>query len=173
MPKKFLQRFMPDHRKIRGHRRLQFLGDLLHHQHLWHLNRRSVAGAFSIGLFVAFIPVPFQMALAAILAILLHKNLPISVTLVWVSNPVTMPPLFYTAYRLGVWILGVTPKHFSFELSFDWLLNSLDEVWRPFLLGCFLLGLSSALLGNMFMRLVWRVQVKRNWELRKARRRNA
>jgi uncharacterized protein (DUF2062 family) len=171
MPKKFLQRYMPDHHKIRGHKRLQFLGELLHHQHLWHLNRRSVAGAFSVGLFVAFVPVPFQMPLAAILAILFHTNLPISVALVWVSNPITMPPLFYFAYRLGTGVLGIVPQHFTFELSFNWLMTSLDEVWKPFLLGCLILATGCALLGNILMRLIWRVHVVRNWELRKSRRR--
>lgn len=169
MPRKFLQRYMPDHHKIRGHKHLQFLGDLLHHQHLWHLNRRSVAGAFSVGLLVAFIPVPFQMPLAAILAILFHTNLPISVALVWVSNPITMPPLFYFAYELGASLLGTAPQHFTFELSFNWLMTSLEEVWKPFLLGCLILGVSSAVLGNIMMRFIWRMHVIRHWQLRKTR----
>ena len=171
MPRKFLQRYMPDHHKIRGHKSLQFLGDLLHHQHLWHLNRRSVAGAFSVGLFAAFIPVPFQMPLAALLAILFHTNLPISVALVWVTNPLTIPPLFVFAYEIGVWILGIAPQHFVFELSFNWLMTSLGEVWKPFLLGCLILSISSAILGNIIMRFIWRMHVIHNWEHRKKRRR--
>ena len=161
---------MPDHNVIRDHRNLQFLGQMLHHPHLWHLNRHSVAKAFSIGLFVAFIPVPFQMPIAAILAILFHSNLPISVMLVWVSNPITMPALFYFAYRIGVWMLDVPVRRFNFELSFDWLMSSLHTIWEPFLLGCLILGISCALLGNILMRFLWRIQVIRSWELRKARR---
>lgn len=155
---------------IRDHRNLRFLGQMLHHPHLWHLNRRSVAGAFSVGLFVAFVPVPFQMAIAAILAILFHTNLPISVMLVWVSNPVTIPALFYFAYWIGSRILDVPVRRVNFELSFDWLMTSLHTIWEPFLLGCFILGISCALLGNILMRVLWRMQVIRSWELRKARR---
>jgi len=161
---------MPEHHVIRDHRNLRFLGQMLHHPHLWHLNRRSVAGAFSVGLFVAFVPVPFQMAIAAILAILFHTNLPISVMLVWVSNPVTIPALFYFAYWIGSRILDVPVRRVNFELSFDWLMTSLHTIWEPFLLGCFILGISCALLGNILMRVLWRMQVIRSWELRKARR---
>jgi hypothetical protein len=170
MPKKLLQRLMPNHLSIREHRHLQFLGHLLHHPHLWHLNRRSVAGAFSVGMFVAFIPVPFQMVIAAVMAIMLHTNLPISVMLVWISNPVTMPALFYFAYIIGASMLDVGIKRVTFELSIDWLTTSLGAIWEPFLLGCFVLGISSAVLSNILMRFLWRMQVIRNWESRKARR---
>jgi len=161
---------MPDHRQIRDHRHLQFLGQMLHHPHLWHLNRHSVAGAFSVGLFVAFMPIPFQMVMAAVLAILFHTNMPISVILVWVSNPITMPALFYFAYTTGAWILDVAIQRVTFELSLDWLMTSLGAIWQPFLLGCLVLGTACALLGNLLIRYLWRMQVIRNWEARKLKR---
>ena len=107
MPRKLIKRYLPDHKKIREHKHLRFLGALLHDPNILHLNRRSVSGAFSLGLFVAFIPVPFQMVLSALGAIFFRVNLPIAVGLVWVTNPLTMPPLFYFAYKVGTWILQV------------------------------------------------------------------
>ncbi|MGB1541119.1 MAG: DUF2062 domain-containing protein, partial [Cycloclasticus sp.] len=77
---------------------LKVFGPLIHNQNVWHLNRRSFAGAISVGLFIAFIPLPAQMLIAAAAAIALHVNLPVAVATVWVSNPITMPPLFYAAY---------------------------------------------------------------------------
>ena len=68
---------------------------------LWHLNRHSAAGGFGIGLFFAFWPVPFQMWLSAFAAIPLRVNLPLSVATVWLTNPITMPPIFYGAYKVG------------------------------------------------------------------------
>jgi hypothetical protein len=39
---------------------LGWLSKHLHHSGLWNFNRKSIAKAFAVGLFCAFIPVPFQ-----------------------------------------------------------------------------------------------------------------
>ena len=87
MPKKFIKRLMPNHRTIREHKHLRFLGSLLHDPNLWHLNRRSASGAFAVGLFMAWVPVPFQMLLGAIGAIAFRVNLPLSATFATSSCP--------------------------------------------------------------------------------------
>ncbi|MGD9000231.1 MAG: DUF2062 domain-containing protein, partial [Granulosicoccaceae bacterium] len=121
MLKKYIKKLMPDHDKVRAHKHLQVFGTLLHDPNLFHMNRRSISGAFAVGLFCAWLPLPFQMVLAAAVAIYVRVNMPLSVALVWTSNPVTMPPLFYFAYKLGAWVLGLPPGKFHFELSFEWL----------------------------------------------------
>ena len=173
MPKKFIKRYMPDHRTIRDHRHLRFFGTLLHDPNLFHLNRRSASGAFAVGLFVAFLPLPLQMLIAAAAAILVRVNLPISVTLVWITNPLTMPPMFYFAYLVGTWILG-SPVHLeqnSFELSYEWGKHELAVIWQPFLLGCLVSGAASALLGYLSVRMLWRVHLVRYYQKRKLQRR--
>ncbi len=157
MPRKFFQRFLPHPRTIKENKTLQIFGDWIHEPNLWHLSRRSVAGAFAVGLFCAWMPVPFQMVFAAGAAILLRTNLPLSVVLVWITNPVTMPPMFYTAYIVGTLIVGEpAAADFSFELSFNWLLNELSAIWKPFLVGCFTLAASSSLIGYMAIQGIWR-----------------
>ncbi len=149
---------------------VRFFGHTLQNKNLWHLNRYSVSWAVSVGLFVAYVPVPFQMLLAAAAAIVIGCNLPIAVTLVWVSNPVTMPPMLYAAYLLGAWILGLRAKNPAFELSWDWLITHWASIWQPMLLGSFIFGLSLAILGNIAVRLMWRIQVGKAWQRRKLRR---
>ncbi|HHH36569.1 MAG TPA: DUF2062 domain-containing protein [Gammaproteobacteria bacterium] len=171
MPKRLLKRYLPDHDRIREHRHLKCFGSLLHDPNLWHLNRRSVPGAFSVGLFMAFVPVPFQMFLAAAGAICLRVNLPISVALVWITNPLTMGPIFYLAYKAGALILNQPTRDVSFALTIDWLTTQLGQIWQPFLLGCLLFGTLAALLGNLLIRGFWRFTVRKHWHLRRERRR--
>ena len=123
-----------------------------------------------MGLFFAFVPVPFQMPLAAAAAIVIGCNLPISLSMVWVTNPITITPFFYAAYKTGAWILGVAARSVEFEMSMKWLLNELGAVWQPFLLGCFVLGLASATLGHIAVRIIWRIHVMSSWRERRRRR---
>ena len=159
MPRKFFQRFLPSPRTIKEHKVLQVFGDWLHEPNLWHLSRRSVAGAFAVGLFFAWVPVPFQTVLAAGTAIWLRTNLPLSVALVWVSNPITIPPMFYFAYVVGTWIVGSPPTDFHFELTMNWLFNELSAIWLPFLVGCFTLASSSSLIAYLTVEAAWRYRI--------------
>lgn len=169
MAKKLFKKYLPNIKTIKEHKHLKIFGKLLHDPNLWHLNRYSVSTAFSVGLFFAFVPVPFQMVLAAAMAILVRSNLPISAALVWITNPLTMVPMFYSCFKLGAFILGQEPRGFQFELSFEWLFGGLLHIWQPFLLGCFIAGSISALVGNFIVRLLWRYSVTKDWRARKLR----
>jgi uncharacterized protein (DUF2062 family) len=79
--------------------------------------------------------------------------------------------MFYSAYKLGKWVLGETPGEFCFELSLDWLMTELSFVWRPFLLGCLLLGTAVALVGYTAIRLYWRYLVVQKMERRRDKQR--
>ena len=136
MTKEMLQKIVPSlatTRKVKG---LSFLGDWIDASNLWHSNRYSAAMAFFVGLFVAFMPIPGQTIAAAVLAVLLRCNLPLSVGLVFVTNPITIAPLFFMAYKIGALIIDVPLQHVDFELSVFWLSNSLAAIWKPFLMGC-------------------------------------
>ena len=104
MPRRYLRQILPTPRRLRDAGAVRLFGRAIHNPDLWHLNRHSVALAVAVGLFMAFmpVPVPVQMILAAAGAIMLGCNLPIAVVIVWVSNPVTMPPLFLPLTSSGL-----------------------------------------------------------------------
>jgi len=162
----FLKKIMPDHKKIREHKHLQIFGALLHNPALWHMNRRSVARAFAVGLFFAWVPVPFQMVLAAAGAIYFHGNLPLSVALVWLTNPLTMLPMFYAAYKFGALLLGEEIQHFDMELSMEWLMHEMGVIWAPFLLGCAVIGVISSFGGYVGIQCAWKRAVLHKWKTR-------
>lgn len=163
MPKKTIQRFLPDHNKIKNNKSLRIFGDVLHDANLWHLNRRSARGAFAVGLFFAFIPVPFQMLLAAALAIPLRVNLPLSVALVWITNPFTMPPIFYGSYLVGVAVLGHKEQEFAFEPSWQWLEASISSIGPAFIIGSLICATVASLLGFFVVDILWRRTVRKAW----------
>ena len=169
MPRKFLQRYLPSHEKIREQKSLAIFGNLLYNPNLWCLNRRSASGAFAIGIFIAFLPLPFQMLLAAFFALLLGVNLPISVTLVWISNPVTMPIMLYFAYQVGLFLLGSPNYDFYFDLSWTFLFDQMEQIVLPLIIGCLFCGTVFALLGYFSIRLIWRFSVVRSWQKRRFR----
>ncbi|SEF50435.1 hypothetical protein SAMN06264348_101357 [Oceanospirillum linum] len=169
MPRRIIKKYMPDPKKLQEQKSLRFLGKLLDDPGLLHLTRRSVATAFMVGIFCAFIPVPFQMVLAAAGAMLLHCNLPISVGLVWITNPVTMPVMFYGTYLVGAWILGVEAKPMPDELTLEWLGQLLNDAWIPLYLGSVIIGIMMAILSNIGIRLLWRWHVSKSWNRRKRR----
>ncbi len=171
MPKQFIKRFTPDRETVRNHKHLRMFGRLLHDPNLWHMNRRSVSGAFFVGIFWAFIPMPLQMVGAAITAIPMRVNLPISVALVWLTNPLTIPPVFYATFEFGCWLLGRPGLSHEFHPTLEWLSESLGEIWEPLYLGSILSGLVFGALGFIVIRLLWRLHVISYLKARRAKRR--
>jgi len=163
-----LQGRMPKRHHIQEHRHLRVLGDILHDPNIFHLTRRSAAGGVAVGLFLAFMPLPGQMLLAALLSLLFRVNMPLALVCVWLSNPLTIPPLFFFAHKTGGWLLGEPVQPIQFEPSFGWLAETFSEIWQPLLLGSLTLGALAALTGYALVRLLWRLSLIKQWEERKA-----
>ena len=156
MAKNLVKRFLPHPDVITQNRWIKKMGPRLQDPSLWHINRRSCSMAVAIGVFCAFVPVPFQMVIAAILAIALRANILIAVPVVWISNPITIPPMFYFCYLIGAKMLDLEPGRFDFQLSLDWLVHGMVAIWQPFLLGCFTVGLVMSISSFILMRILWR-----------------
>jgi len=169
MLKKRLQRYLPSPAQIRETRALKPVAHLLSRSEIWHLNRRSAAGAVFIGLFCAFLPVPMQMIIAAVLAIAARCNLPISVALVWITNPLTIPPIFYFTYRLGAWLLDMHISVSTIDLNMWWIWDNLGTIGYPLVFGSLVCGWVAGVTGFVVTRVLWRLHVIRRWELRRAR----
>ncbi|MCA0901459.1 DUF2062 domain-containing protein [Microbulbifer agarilyticus] len=170
MPKSVIRRWLPTPEQVRSNNGLKFLGTLLHDPNLFHLNRHSVSVAFAVGVFTAFLPLPGQMIIAALLALWFRCNLPLSVALVWISNPVTMPAIFYSTYKLGAWMLGTPPVQFEIELSWEWLTQEVGKIWLPLFFGSLISGIFFATIAYFVMQAIWRWQVVKRWKTRLAQR---
>lgn len=167
MPRRFIQRYLPEPHKVRDEKCIQFLGGLLHDPNLWHLNRRSVSGAVAVGVFSAFILIPFQTVLAALLAIVFRVNLPISVVLIWITNPLTLAPIFMMTVKLGELVLGMPPETVSFALSWEWFSTEILQIWKPLLVGSLLMATFFSSLGYFATQYLWRRYVLQRYRARR------
>lgn len=154
--KQFLQRYLPDPHQLREHKSLRFLGEWLHDPWLWHFNRRATVRGLAVGAFYAFVPFPWQMLLAAITAVWLRFNLPVAVAMVWITNPLTLPPIVFVNYRFGAWLLDSPAGDWTFEPSLDWLLERAGDVGLPLLVGSMATAVVAGVATFIIAHLLWR-----------------
>lgn len=177
MPRKLLKKYLPDPAHLREHKHLRLFGERLADPGLWHMHRRGIANAMAIGIFCAMIPMPFQMLPAAMLSILFRANIPLSIALVWLTNPLTAVPVWYGAYKLGSTMLGMdaawTLDDGTFEEVWDAILANFWQLYVPILFGSVVIGALLGLAGWTLAHYVWRVHVRSQWRHRAERRKDA
>jgi len=182
MPRNLVRRLLPSHDTIRQNKHVARLGPWLQHHNLWHLNRRSVAGGVAAGLFAGLIPGsnPVQFFAASLISVGFKVNLPIAVIVTLYSNPLTILPLYYAAFKLGQLALFQGTAEFpSIALDLEgkgfrqWIPAALDwlaSVGKPLLVGLPLLAVLLAVVGYIVVDAAWRVRVRMEWRRRRLRR---
>jgi uncharacterized protein (DUF2062 family) len=98
--------------------------------YIWSFRLEYLIPAIYAGCILAFLPLfGIQLPLALLLAILLRANLPVLAGLQLISNPLTILPIYFTAYQIGRLFLGI----FGFEIAFlgrrrfESILSSIQE----------------------------------------------
>jgi len=158
MPLKSLRRVLPRPRFVHQQRGVRLFAAWLGNPRIWALKRSAVAGGLGVGLFWSMMPMPFQMLPSAATALMLRVNLPAALLGVWVSNPLTMGPMMYGQYRLGLVLLGRPVAASGFTPSVAWFFERFAQIWQPLLLGAVLSGLLLGVLGYFMVSLLWRAQ---------------
>jgi uncharacterized protein (DUF2062 family) len=157
----WLKRHIPSRESIHRYRLLRPFAPHLGDPALWRLTRRSVPRAVALGLFVGVI-IPFlHTVIAAILAIPLRANVAISAAFTLLINPLTIPPLYYAAYRIGSWELHhdsslVNPaaaERFSSELSR--FLFWIHQASGPIAVGVLSIAVAAAVIGYFGASVAW------------------
>jgi uncharacterized protein (DUF2062 family) len=167
MPRRLLKRITPHPAKLQNRWFLRIFGPRVTNPRLWSLQRRSVTSAFGLGLAICFIPLPVHLPLAVLIAIVRQINVATLVGTVFLVNPFTVVPVFYTAYRVGAAALRVPVRNFHFQLSFKWLQYGLGPLWEPFLIGCLLCSVVAGLVGWISLELIWRWSVGKRYRTRR------
>lgn len=147
----------------------------LAHPSLWRMTRRSVPRGVALGLFVAVIIPVMHTIVAALLAIPTRANVAIAAAFTLVVNPLTIPPIYYAAYRIGSWELHhdasllnpAAAARFSSELSR--LLFWIHEASGPIAVGVLTIATAAAALGYVAASLAWGLWSRSRWRHRRER----
>lgn len=177
------RRWLPDPHTLRQHRALRWLGPALHHPRLWHVNRRGIAMGLAVGVFFGLLIPVAQIPAAAIAAFLLRANIPAAVGSTLITNPFTFAPVYYAAYHLGAWMLGLfngvdvgspeTLQKMADETATGlalWM-NKLTQVGAPLALGLATLAVTVSLMIYLGVHWTWRLRIVRAWKRSRARHR--
>lgn len=157
----WLKRHIPTRDTLHQHRVLRPLAPRLGDPALWRMTRRSVPRGVALGLFVGVI-IPFlHTFIAALVAIPIRANVAVAAAFTLVVNPLTIPPMYYAAYRIGSWELHhdaplvspATAERFSSELSR--LLFWVHQASGPIALGILTIAVGASILGYFGSRFVW------------------
>jgi uncharacterized protein len=169
---RWLMRHIPTRETVHEHRLLRPFAPHLAHASLWRMTRRSVPRGVALGLFVAVI-IPFMhTVIAALLAIPTRANVAVAALFTLVVNPLTIPPMYYAAYRIGSWELRhdatlmnpAAAQRFSSELSraLFWL----HHASGPIAVGILTIAAGAAICGYLVSSLVWRWWARSRWRQR-------
>jgi uncharacterized protein len=169
---RWLMRHIPTRETVHEHRLLRPFAPHLAHASLWRMTRRSVPRGVALGLFVAVI-IPFMhTVIAALLAIPTRANVAVAALFTLVVNPLTIPPMYYAAYRIGSWELRhdatlmnpAAAQRFSSELSraLFWL----HHASGPIAVGILTIAAGAAICGYLVSSPVWRWWARSRWRQR-------
>ena len=169
----WITRHIPTRETVHNYRLLRPFASHLAHPSLWRMTRRSVPRGVAIGLGIAVI-IPFMhTVIAALLAIPARANVAIAALFTLVVNPLTIPPLYYAAYRIGSWELHhdaaianpADVERFSSELSR--LLFWIHQASGSIAVGVLTISAALSLLGYFAASLVWRYWSRSRWRQRR------
>ena len=125
------------------------------------INRKSVTRGLLIGLFWGFIPMPMQMLAVLAVTPFVKFNVPIAFSMVWLSNPVTMPFMYYMEYKTGNLLLGRSGLE-NVELTLEWFQNHWDDIVVPLYVGTIPYCVGVSLLVYLIVNWLWIASVKRH-----------
>jgi uncharacterized protein (DUF2062 family) len=161
----WLRRHIPSRETIDSYRLLRPFAKQLRRPDLWHMNRHSVPRAVALGLGVGVIIPVMHVVVAVILAIPVRANVAIAGAFTLVVNPLTIPPMYYAALRIGNWELhheALADPAIAAQASGELgrLLFWLHDESGPIALGILTIALGAALGGYVLSALGWHF-----WEL--------
>ena len=137
---------------------------------VWRFNRRGVARGAALGLFAGFAVPVAQTPFAALCAVAARANLPVAALTTFITNPLTVPFIYYFAYVVGRTVLRArTDSVFAVAADagvFERTLNWVVTLAGPTYLGLLIFAVIGAATGFAAVQIGWRIWVSQKWQRR-------
>ncbi len=131
-----------------------------------HATTEEVAQGFALGVFIGVTPsMGLHTVLALVLAAFFGKNKIAAVLGTWINNPLTIFPIFYYDYRVGVLFLHEHRVRALQPESLKDLFHLSRSVLVPMWVGSVILGLVLAVLSFYLVRFGYPVLKKRFYRI--------
>jgi uncharacterized protein (DUF2062 family) len=123
-------------------------------------NRKAITRGLSIGAFWALIPMPMQMAGVMALTPFVKFNVPLAIAVVWLSNPLTYPIMFYVEYITGNFLLQQNGVE-HIEMTMQWFKDNWDIIASALYTGAFFYAIVVNAFMYAFTNYLWIRSVKK------------
>ena len=172
-----LKALVPTRETLQSNRFLRPFASYLGDPRLWRMNRRSVPRGVALGLFIGVMMPLMHTVIAALLAVPARANIAVAAAVTLLINPLTIPPMYYAAYRLGLWELhqhrqlGDPEATAQVSGVIAKILFWIHEASGPVAVGVLTLAAGVGALGYVLSAIGWRWWSGSKWRERRYRRR--
>lgn len=152
---RYVLRWLPRKASLKRYPILGKFGhQLRNRKYLWSFKQPYVGPAILIGSIVAFLPLfGVQLLTVTALALVLKVNLPVLAGLQFISNPLTLVPIYLINYKIGSWLLDSVGLATTSESTVVTVFSGVNST----MIGGIVLGtlVGVLLYGAYRIRLIW------------------
>ncbi|MDF1877552.1 DUF2062 domain-containing protein [Sulfurimonas sp. SAG-AH-194-L11] len=123
-------------------------------------NRKMISRGVVLGLFIAFIPMPMQMAAVLLFMPIFRFNVPLAIAMVWITNPFTMPPIYVIEYYTGSFFLGTHVQ--EVEMTLEWFSDNIDDIFIPLYTGALFYSITVSTAAYYLVNYFWEKSVHKD-----------
>lgn len=132
------------------------------------INKKMISRGAFIGLFIAMIPMPFQLVTVFIFTFIGKFNFPIAIAMCLLTNPFTMPFVYLIEYKTGSYLLGM--EIMDVQMNIQWFRDNLSNIVIPLYFGAFCYSMVLSTLAYFSINYYWKKKVysarraKKRWK---------
>lgn len=123
-------------------------------------NRKMITRAILIGVFIAFIPMPMQMVAVMLFIPFIKFNVPLGLAMCWITNPFSMPIIYYIEYLTGSFILNIPIE--KVDITIEWFSNNISNIFIPLYFGALFYSILLSISGYFLVNFIWINSVRKD-----------